>query len=66
MGGAVSAGETNSDLIDNLVDADYIRTDAVQRVFRAVDIGNYYLPEHRSAAYKVIQYFFYYTTVFHG
>ena len=53
MGGAVSAGQDNNELIDNLVDAGYIKNDTIQRIFRAVDRGNYYLPDHRSSAYKV-------------
>ncbi|CAH1773376.1 unnamed protein product [Owenia fusiformis] len=52
MGGAVSAGEDNGDLIDNLVDADYIKSPGVERVFRAVDRAEYYLPDHRESAYK--------------
>jgi len=52
MGGAVSTGEDNDELVDNLVDADYIKTPLVERVFRAVDRANYYLPEHRDSAYK--------------
>ena len=52
MGGAVSAGENNDDLIDNLVEAEYIKSADIIRVFRAVDRGNYYLPEHRDSAYK--------------
>ncbi|CAL1285755.1 unnamed protein product [Larinioides sclopetarius] len=41
MGGAVSAGENNDELIDNLVEAEYIKTPAVERIFRAVDRGTY-------------------------
>ncbi|XP_013413841.1 protein-L-isoaspartate O-methyltransferase domain-containing protein 1 [Lingula anatina] len=52
MGGAVSAGESNDDLIDNLMEADYIKTPLIEKVFRAVDRADYYLPEHRSNAYK--------------
>lgn len=52
MGGAVSAGQDNSELVNNLVDADYIKTPIVEKVFRAVDRGDYYLPEHRDSAYK--------------
>ncbi|XP_064625900.1 protein-L-isoaspartate O-methyltransferase domain-containing protein 1-like [Lineus longissimus] len=52
MGGAVSAGEDNDDLVDNLVDADYIKTPGVEKVFRAVDRASYYLPDHRDSAYK--------------
>ena len=52
MGGAVSAGANNVELVDNLVEADYLKTTMVEKVFRAVDRGDYYLPEHREAAYK--------------
>ena len=50
----MSAGEDNEELIDNLVDAGYIKDSSIQRVFRAVDRGNYYLPDYRRSAYKVI------------
>ncbi len=43
MGGAVSAGEDNDDLIDNLKEAQYIRTEKVEQAFRAIDRGDYYL-----------------------
>jgi len=52
MGGAVSAGEDNSELIDNLVEAQYIKTRTIEKVFRAVDRADYYLPDHRANAYK--------------
>lgn len=52
MGGAVSTGQDNNDLIDNLVEADYIRTFSVETVFRAVDRADYFLPTSRSNAYK--------------
>ncbi|WAR23656.1 PCMD1-like protein [Mya arenaria] len=52
MGGAVSTGEDNDDLIDNLKEADYIKSSIVEKVFRAVDRGNYYLPDQRDSAYK--------------
>lgn len=52
MGGAVSAGEDNDDLIDNLKDAQYIRTDRVEQAFRAIDRGDYYLEGYRDNAYK--------------
>lgn len=52
MGGAVSAGQDNTELVNNLVDADYIKASIVEKVFRAVDRGDYYLPEHRDSAYK--------------
>lgn len=52
MGGAVSTGNDNDDLVDNLVDADYIKSPGVEKVFRAVDRANYYLPGHTENAYK--------------
>ncbi|TSL82579.1 Protein-L-isoaspartate O-methyltransferase domain-containing protein 1 [Bagarius yarrelli] len=52
MGGAVSAGEDNDDLIDNLKEAQYIRTEGVEQVFRAIDRGDYYLDGYRENAYK--------------
>lgn len=52
MGGAVSTGEDNDELVDNLVDADYIKTPLVEKVFRAVDRADYYLPDQRESAYK--------------
>lgn len=52
MGGAVSAGEDNDELIDNLKEAQYIRTELVEQAFRAVDRADYYLEEFRDNAYK--------------
>ncbi|KAG1697671.1 Protein-L-isoaspartate O-methyltransferase domain-containing protein 1 [Nymphon striatum] len=52
MGGAVSTGEDNDDLIDNLIEADCIKTPSVEAVFRAVDRADYYLIKHREGAYK--------------
>ncbi|KRT81390.1 hypothetical protein AMK59_5592 [Oryctes borbonicus] len=52
MGSAVSTGQDNDDLIDNLLQADYIRSPIVERVFRAVDRADYFLPEARGNAYK--------------
>ncbi|XP_067409885.1 protein-L-isoaspartate O-methyltransferase domain-containing protein 1 isoform X1 [Emydura macquarii macquarii] len=52
MGGAVSAGEDNDDLIDNLKEAQYIRTENVEQAFRAIDRGDYYLEGYRDNAYK--------------
>ncbi|XP_076804052.1 uncharacterized protein LOC143448280 isoform X2 [Clavelina lepadiformis] len=51
MGGAVSAGENNDELIDNLKDADYIISDEIEEIFRAVDRGAFFLKEHRESAY---------------
>lgn len=48
----MSTGDDNDELIDNLVDADYIKTPQTERVFRAVDRADYYLPDHREGAYK--------------
>ncbi|EFA09382.1 protein-L-isoaspartate O-methyltransferase domain-containing protein 1 [Tribolium castaneum] len=52
MGAGVSAGENNDDLIDNLIEANYIKTASVERVFRAVDRGAYLLPEPPADAYR--------------
>ncbi|KAJ8984799.1 hypothetical protein NQ317_003713 [Molorchus minor] len=52
MGGVVSSGRNNNDLVDNLLEVDYIKTPLVERVFRAVDRAEYFLPESRSDAYK--------------
>ncbi|XP_077191967.1 protein-L-isoaspartate O-methyltransferase domain-containing protein 2 [Paroedura picta] len=52
MGGAVSAGEDNDELIDNLKEAQYIRTELVEQAFRAVDRADYYLEEFKDNAYK--------------
>ncbi|XP_030754406.1 uncharacterized protein LOC115881164 [Sitophilus oryzae] len=52
MGGAVSSGRNNDDLIDNLLEADYIKSAQIERVFRAVDRAEYFLPEFRGNAYK--------------
>ena len=48
----MSTGDDNDDLVDNLVDADYIKTPKVERVFRAVDRASYFLPDHVDSAYK--------------
>lgn len=52
MGGAVSIGEDNDELVDNFVEVDYIKLEYVERVFRAVDRVNYYLLEYRGNVYK--------------
>ncbi|XP_002730364.1 protein-L-isoaspartate O-methyltransferase domain-containing protein 1-like [Saccoglossus kowalevskii] len=52
MGGAVSAGEDNNHLIDNLKEAEYIKTRDVEEVFRAVDRADYYIDGHKDTAYK--------------
>lgn len=48
----MSAGEDNDELIDNLKEAHYIRSDLVERAFRAIDRAEYYLEEYRDSAYK--------------
>lgn len=52
MGGAVSTGDDNDELVDNLVDADYIKSLKTERIFRAVDRADYFLPDHKESAYK--------------
>ncbi|XP_054710809.1 protein-L-isoaspartate O-methyltransferase domain-containing protein 2-like [Uloborus diversus] len=54
MGGAVSAGKNNDELIDHLVEAEFIKTPTVQRIFRSVDRGDYYLPDQKETAYRDI------------
>nr|XP_002121608.3 protein-L-isoaspartate O-methyltransferase domain-containing protein 1 isoform X2 [Ciona intestinalis] len=51
MGGAVSAGINNDELVDNLVAADYIKTVKVEEIFRAVDRGDFYIQNYRENAY---------------
>lgn len=48
----MSAGEDNDELIDNLKEAQYIRTELVEQAFRAIDRADYYLEEFRENAYK--------------
>ncbi len=52
MGGIVSPGVDNDDLIDKLIQARYIRSDLVEKVFRYVDRAFYFSPEFRGAAYR--------------
>lgn len=52
MGGAVSTGDDNDELVDNLVEAAYIKTPSIERIFRAVDRADYFLPDHVESAYK--------------
>ncbi|OWA52046.1 Protein-L-isoaspartate O-methyltransferase domain-containing protein 1 [Hypsibius exemplaris] len=51
MGGTVSTGRDNDELIDNLVEGGYIKTLSVEKVHRAVDRANYYLPDGKRHAY---------------
>ena len=39
MGGSVSSGRNNDELVDNLVKGGLIKTQLIERVFRAVDRG---------------------------
>lgn len=48
----MSTGKNNDHLIDNLLEAEYIKTSLIERVFRAVDRAEYFLPEARSNAYR--------------
>ncbi|KAK2587824.1 hypothetical protein KPH14_003925 [Odynerus spinipes] len=52
MGSAVSSGQNNDELVDNLMKSGYIRTKKVEQVFRAVDRADYFLKSHRESAYK--------------
>ncbi|KAI1288429.1 Protein-L-isoaspartate O-methyltransferase domain-containing protein 1 [Halotydeus destructor] len=45
-------GEDNDELIDNLVDADYIKSHSVEAIFRAVDRGFYYVDGGKDTAYR--------------
>ncbi|XP_012227524.1 protein-L-isoaspartate O-methyltransferase domain-containing protein 1 [Linepithema humile] len=50
MGGAVSSGQDNDELVDNLMESKYIKTKKVEQVFRAVDRADYV--SFREGAYK--------------
>lgn len=52
MGAAVSSGQNNDELVDNLMKSGYIRTRKVEQVFRAIDRADYVLPSHRERAYN--------------
>ena len=52
MGGSVSSGRNNDELVDNLVKGGLIKTQIIERVFRAVDRGIFYLPKFKDAAYR--------------
>ncbi|XP_044758102.1 protein-L-isoaspartate O-methyltransferase domain-containing protein 1-like isoform X2 [Coccinella septempunctata] len=52
MGGIVSTGKSNEDLIDNLVQVDYIKSSCAEIAFRAVDRAEYFLPDSRGNAYQ--------------
>ena len=44
------SGSCNDDLVDNLKQANYIKSRKVEAVFRAVDRADYYLSDHKDAA----------------
>ncbi len=52
MGGSVSSGQNNDELIDNLVEGGLIKSQLIERVFRCVDRGDFFLPEARDRAYR--------------
>jgi hypothetical protein len=52
MGGSVSAGRDNNELVDNLVDSGHIKSSHVERIFRDVDRGHFYLSTQRNTAYR--------------
>ncbi len=56
MGGSVSAGRDNDELIDNLLESGHIKSQHIERVFRAVDRGLFFLTEHRDTAYRDLAY----------
>ncbi len=52
MGGAVSAGQDNDELVTNLCQANYIKSLETENVFRVVDRGNYFPGDYPEDAYK--------------
>lgn len=52
MGGNVSSGQNNDELIDNLIESGLIKSNMVEKVFRAVDRGIFYLPKFKHLAYR--------------
>ena len=52
MGGAVSAGQDNDELVDNLKEANYIKSPEVEQVFRLVDRADYFPEGTQQHAYK--------------
>lgn len=52
MGGAVSAGEDNDELIDNLVEAECIKSAHVESIFRSIDRAQYYADGFKENAYR--------------
>lgn len=55
MGTTVSsASQNNDELVDDLIKSGCIRSAQVEKVFRAVDRADYFLPLHKEVAYKDI------------
>ena len=52
MGGTVSSGKNNDELIDNLIESGLIKSQLVELVFRAVDRSIFYLPNFKEAAFR--------------
>eukprot|EP00794_Sanderia_malayensis_P004698 gene4698-5313_t len=52
MGGAVSAGQDNDELVTNLCQASYIKSAQIEKVFRIVDRGDYFPGDYPEDAYK--------------
>ena len=52
MGGAVSAGKDNDELVDNLKEMNYIKSPDVEHVLRVVNRADYFPEETKQHAYK--------------
>ena len=52
MGGVVTKGQNNDELIDNLIEAKYLFDPKICRIFRRVDRGNFYPGEYQEDAYR--------------
>lgn len=52
MGAAVSAGETNDELVDHLVEAGYIRSKNVELLLKAIDRAHFFDAKSRHLAYR--------------
>jgi len=52
MGGAVSAGKDNDELVDNLKEMNYIKSPEVEHVLRVVNRADYFPEETKQHAYK--------------
>ena len=52
MGGAVSAGETNDELIDHLVEAGYVRSKNIELLLKAIDRAHFFDSDSKNLAYR--------------